>query len=165
MHNLESTMQNTLVPMLAKTILSEVIMCLKTNCYFGKSSSDFHFQNVAVIEYVGNVIVWREGCLCCAVHKAFHVADPRDTEPVSKGEVIFFLFFFGCPMAWKFPGQGSDLSHSCGNAGSFTLLCWARDGIYDLALWRHDQSCCATVDTPRGSYFQQNCVLREQLHQ
>ena len=27
---------------------------------------------------------------------------------------------------WKFLGQGLNLSHSCGNAGSFNLLRWAR---------------------------------------
>ena len=44
-----------------------------------------------------------------------------------------FFFSFWLPLGtWKFPGQGSSLSHSCdqrqccGNAGSFNLLCQSR---------------------------------------
>ena len=39
--------------------------------------------------------------------------------------MIHCFYFFGCPQRMEFPGQGSDPSHSCGNAGFFNPLHWA----------------------------------------
>ena len=40
---------------------------------------------------------------------------------------VFVLKFLGHPEVMEFLGQGSDLSHTCGNAGSFNALCQAGD--------------------------------------
>lgn len=38
---------------------------------------------------------------------------------------VFFFFFSRARGIWKFRGQGSSLSQSCGHTGSFNPLCWA----------------------------------------
>ena len=73
--------------------------------------------------------------------------------------LFFFFFPFGCPSAYRVPGQGSDpshgcdLCHSCTHAGSFTPLCWARHQTCILVLQRCHQSHGATVGTPCLSFM------------
>ena len=67
---------------------------------------------------------------------------------------LFFFFFSAALEHMEFPGQGSDLSHSCdlcrscGNAGSFNPLYQAGDWTCVSAFQRHCQSCCTTAETP-----------------
>ena len=61
---------------------------------------------------------------------------------------IFFFSFSDVLQHVEFPVQGSDLSCSCNNTGSFNPLCWARDWTCILVLQEYCQSCCATVGTP-----------------
>ena len=47
---------------------------------------------------------------------------------LSFNEFALFLFFYShTDGIWKLPGQGLNLSHSCGNNRSFNPLCPARD--------------------------------------
>ena len=61
---------------------------------------------------------------------------------------IFFFSFLASLRHMEFPGLGSDLCCSCGNARSFNPLCWAGDQTHVLALQKHHQSCWTTVGTP-----------------
>ena len=60
------------------------------------------------------------------------------------GLLLLRIFFFFLATVWpaEFPSQelyrshSCDLGHSCGNASSFNLLCWAGDGTCVLVLQR-----------------------------
>ena len=68
--------------------------------------------------------------------------------------IAFFLpLFLDIPWHMEFLGQGADLSHSCGDAGSFNPLCWARDQTCVLVLQRYSQSRCAMRQLQDHSIF------------
>ena len=67
--------------------------------------------------------------------------------------------FFCTPRRTGFPDQESDpshsshLCHSCGNAGSFNPLCWARDWTCVPALQICHQSLCTMLGTLVRCFF------------
>lgn len=56
------------------------------------------------------------------------------------GQSTVFFFFLAALQHVEFPGQRSDLSHSCGNAGFFNPLCQAGNRTCVLVLQKCRQS-------------------------
>ena len=78
------------------------------------------------------------------------------------------IYFYGCICnTWTFPGQGQNLSHTCGNAGSLNPRClvkdWTCTSTVTWAAAVRFLTHCSTVGMPRflirtAKHPQKGCV-------
>ena len=71
----------------------------------------------------------------------FRISFPSHIKRMLNEGFFFFPFFLAILRHMEFPGQGSDLSHSCSYTGSLTH-CWGRPGIEPVTRACRDDADC-----------------------
>ena len=94
--------------------------------------------------------------------------DSLTTAPRRELHNWFYFIFnsYTCGI-WRFPGQGSDPSQSCGNNGSFHPLLWTGDwtstSIATQATVVRVLNHCATAATPKRLFCDLKIFFQEML--